>query len=132
MPKTRTSIALYLILVFASGILVGVVSHRLYAANSASAKNPPQSMSEFRRRYLAGMRDEVGASEAQIVEVNKILEDTKNKVDELAAREKPLHDKIQQDHIDQIKQLLTPQQRIAYDNWRAERARAKLQAQKDK
>src|SRR5580692_858023 len=91
MPRSRISIALYLILVFASGILVGVVSHRLYATTStASANNSPQSMGEFRRRYLEGMRKQVGASEAQIVEINKILEDTKKKVDELAASEKPL------------------------------------------
>src|ERR1700722_13878644 len=133
MPRSRVSIALYLILVFASGVLVGVVSHRLDATTSiASANNSPQSMGELRRRYLEGMRKQVGASEAQIVEINKILEDTKKKVDELAASEKPLHDKIQQDHIDQIKDLLNPQQRIAYDNWRAARERAKLEAQQQK
>jgi uncharacterized protein YnzC (UPF0291/DUF896 family) len=133
MPRSRLSIALYLILVFASGILVGVVSHRLYATTStASANNSPKSMTEFRRLYLDGMRTQVGASESQIVQINAILEDTRKKVDELAAAEKPLHDKIQQDHIDQIKELLSPQQRIAYDNWRAARERAKLAAQKKK
>src|SRR5580700_10163041 len=126
MPRSRISIALYLILVFASGILVGVVSHRLYATTStASANNSPKSMTEFRRLYLDGMRTQVGASESQIVQINAILEDTRKKVDELAAAEKPLHDKIQQDHIDQIKELLSPQQRIAYENWRAARERAK-------
>jgi hypothetical protein len=128
MLRTRTSVFLYLILVFASGILVGTVSHRLYATNTASANNSPHSMSEFRVRYLAGMRQKVGVSEAQIVQITKTLDDTKRKYDELAAEEKPLHDKIQQDHIDQIKALLTPTQVIAYDNWRAERERAKLQA----
>src|ERR1700679_3657803 len=77
MPRSRISIALYLILVFASGILVGVVSHRLYATTTtASANSSPQSMGEFRRRYLDGMRKQVGASEAQIAEINGILEDT--------------------------------------------------------
>ena len=132
MSRNRTGIALYLMLVFASGILVGVVSNRLYAVKTASAKNPPQSIGEFRKRYLAGMRDQVGATEAQIVQINNILEDTKKKVDEQIAQEKPLHDKIQQEHIDQIKQLLNPRQRIAYDNWRAARERAKRQAQQNK
>ena len=130
MPRSRLTIALYLILVFASGILVGVVSHRLYATTStASANNSPQTVTEFRRRYLEGMKKEVGASPAQLVEIGKILEDTKKKVDELAAAERPLHDKIQQDHIDQIKELLSPQQRIAYEDWRAARERAKRLAQ---
>lgn len=132
MPRSRLTIALYLILVFASGILVGVVSHRLYATTStASANNSPQTVTEFRRRYLEGMKTEVGVSPAQLVEIGKILEDTKKKVDELAAAERPLHDKIQQDHIDQIKELLSPQQRVAYENWRAARERAKRLAQQN-
>ena len=73
----------------------------------------------------------MGASPAQLVEIGKILEDTKKKVNELAAAERPLHDKIQQEHIDQIKELLSPQQRIAYENWRAARERAKRLAQQN-
>jgi uncharacterized protein YnzC (UPF0291/DUF896 family) len=133
LPRSRVTIAFYLLLVFASGMLVGVESHRLYATTStARANNSPQNMSEFRRRYLEGMRTQVGASEAQVAQINNILEDTKKKVDELTAAEKPLHDKIQQEHIDQIKELLNPQQRIAYDNWRAARERAKREAQQQK
>lgn len=130
MPRSRLTIALYLVLVFASGILVGIESDRLYATTStARANNSPQSMSEFRKRYLDGMRNQVGASGEQIVEINNILEDTKRKVEQLTATEKPLHDKIQQEHIDQIKALLTPEQRARYEDWRAARERAKLQAQ---
>jgi hypothetical protein len=131
MPRTRISIAVYLFLVFASGIMVGLVSYRLYAANTASA-NSPRSMSEFRKRYLDGMRTKVGVSEAQIVAITRTLDETKRKYDALAAEEQPLHDKIQQDHINEVKALLTDQQKIAYDNWRAERERAKQQAKPNK
>jgi hypothetical protein len=130
MPRTRISIAVYLVLVFASGILVGIVSHRLYATNTASANNMPQSMSEFRRRYLDGMRTKVGVSDSQIVAITGTLDETKRKYDELAAREQPLRDQIQQEHIDEVKALLNAQQNVAYDNWRAERA--KLQQTKKK
>lgn len=131
LPRSRVTIALYLVLVFASGILVGVESHRLYATtNTARANSSPQSMGEFRKRYLEGMRVEVGATGEQIVEINNILEDTKKKVEQLSAAEKPLHDKIQQEHIDEIKALLTLEQRVRYENWRAARERAKLAAQK--
>ena len=124
MPRSRLSIALYLILVFASGILVGVVSHRLYATtSSASANDTRPSLGEFRRRYLEGMRTQVGASEEQLRSVNAILEDTRHKLDELAEKEKPLHDQIRLEHVEQIRALLNDQQKIAYDNWRAERAR---------
>lgn len=133
MPRSRVTIALYLVLVFASGILVGIESHRLYATTAtAQATAAPQTMSQFRKLYLEGMRNEVGASGEQIVEINNILEDTKKKVEELTAAEKPLHDKIQQEHIDQIKSLLTPDQRVRYENWRAARERAKEKAQGQK
>jgi hypothetical protein len=125
MPRTRLTIALYLFLVFASGILVGIVSHRLYATNTASANSTPGSMTEFRRRYLDGMRTKVGASEAQIAAITRTLDETKRKYDALAAQEQPLHDKIQQEHVEEVQALLNEKQRIAYDNWRAERERAK-------
>lgn len=130
MPRSRISIALYLVLVFASGILVGIASNRLYATSTASANSSPHSISEFRKRYLDGMRTRVGANDAQIAAITKQLDETKRKYDELAAMEQPLHDKIQEDHIEAIKALLTPQQVAAYDNWRAERARIKAQQQK--
>lgn len=133
LSRSRLTIALYLVLVFASGILVGIEAHRLYATTStARANNSPQSMTEFRRRYLEGMRTQVGATGEQIVEINNILEDTKKKVEQLTAAEKPLHDKIQQEHIDQIKALLSPDQRVRYENWRAARERAKREAQHQK
>jgi len=128
MPRSRTTIALYLFLVFASGILVGVESHRLYATTSTARAN---SIGEFRRRYLDGMKTQVGVSDTQLTQINNILEDTKKKVDELTAQEKPLHDRIRQEHVDQIKDLLNPEQKIAYDKWREARA-AQSQAQKKK
>jgi len=132
LSRSRTTIAIYLVLVFASGILVGVESHRLYATTSTARANSPQNMGEFRRRYLDGMKTQVGVNETQLAQINNILEDTKKKVNELAELEKPLHDRIQQEHIDQIKDLLTPQQKVAYDNWRAARERAKREAEAKK
>jgi uncharacterized protein YnzC (UPF0291/DUF896 family) len=123
MPRSRFSIALYLILVFASGILVGAVSHRLYSTNTASANAPQNTLGEFRKRYLDGMRTQVGASEEQLRQVTAILEDTRRKLDELSAKEKPMHDEVRMEHIEQIRALLNDKQKIAYDNWRAERAR---------
>jgi predicted secreted Zn-dependent protease len=132
MPRTRVSAALYLFLVFASGILVGVVAHRLYVTATVTATAPPlpRTMEEIRRRYLADMRKHVGVSDEQVAKVNVILDDTKRRFDDLHRSEKPLRDKIQQEQIDQISALLTPQQKTAYDSWRAERAR--LQAEEKK
>jgi hypothetical protein len=133
MPRNRYSAFLYLVLVFASGILVGVVSHRLYVTSSVSATVPqPRTMDEFHKKYMAEMRAKVGIDDQQAAAVVRILDDTKRKFDDLTKKEKPLHDAIQQEQIDEVSALLTPQEKIAYDNWRAERARLHAEAQKKK
>ena len=132
MPRTRLSAALYLLLVFASGILVGVVSHRLYVTNTVRATSSvaaTPTSDEVRQKYLLEMRSKVGINDSQLADVNRILDETKRKFDELHASEKPQRDKIQQEQIDAISALLTPTEKVAYDNWRAERARQHAQAQ---
>jgi hypothetical protein len=131
MPQKRYSALLYLVLVFASGILVGVVSHRLYVTSTVvSATAAPRTMDEVRKKYLAEMRAKVGVNDSQLASVNRILDQTKSKFDDLHKKEKPLRDAIQQEQIDSISALLTPDQKIAYDSWRAERARLQAEAQK--
>jgi hypothetical protein len=131
--RTRVSAALYLVLVFASGILVGVVSHRLYVTSTVSATGapPPRTLDEVRKKYLADMRAKVGVNEQQVASVNQILDDTKRKFDELHAQEKPMHDKITQEQVDAISAMLTPPQKIAYDKWREERARLHAKQQQN-
>jgi hypothetical protein len=119
--------------VFASGILVGVVSHRLYITSTVNASlipPAPRTMDEVRRQYLADMRKKVGVNDDQLASVDRILDETKRKFDELHAHEKPLRDKIQQDQHDAINALLNDQQKVAFDNWRAERARLQAEQQK--
>jgi len=132
MPRNRLSAAVYLILVFASGILVGVVSNRLYVTSTVSATAPPPTMDEVRKKYLAEMRKKVGVNNEQLASVNRILDDTKRKFDDLHRGEKPMRDSIQQQQIDSVSALLTPPQKTAYDAWRAERARLHDEAQKKK
>ena len=128
MTRTRTSAALYLCLVFASGILVGVFSHSLYITKTASANTSPQTMAEFRKRYLAEMRTRVKVNDAQVAAVTGLLDDAKRKFDALHAQETPLHDRIQSDLIESIRAQLSDEQKIAYDAWRVERERAKAKA----
>lgn len=128
MTGNRTSAILYLILVFASGILVGGVSHRLYMTTSASASTTTETSAQWRKRYLKTMKEKVAVSDAQISVVDKLISDAKRKMDDLRAQEKPLHDKLQQELIEDIRSGLNDQQKAAYDTWRAERERARLQA----
>ncbi len=130
MPRTRLTAIFYLVLVFASGILVGVASTRLYTVKaSVPANAAPRTMAEFRSRYLTEMRQRVAVNDTQAAAVTKILDDTKKKFDDIRREERPLRDKIQQEQIDEIRAVLTDAQRPAYEAWRAERQKAQ-QSQK--
>src|SRR4051812_18189603 len=118
MPRTRLSAILYLVLVFASGIAVGVASTRLYAVKASvppPAAAAPRTMAEFTHRYVNEMRTRVGVNEAQVAEVTKILVDTKKKYDELRREQRPQRDKIQQDQLDSIRAVLTDAQKPAFE-----------------
>ena len=127
MPRTRLSAIFYLLLVFASGILVGVVSTRLYAvkASFVPASTAPRTMAELRTRYMTEMRKQIpGVNDDQAAAVAKILDDTKKKFDDIRREERPTRDHIQQEQIDAIRAVLTDAQKPAYEAWRAERLKA--------
>ena len=125
MPRTRWSAIFYLVLVFASGILVGVASNRLYSVKaSVPANAAPRTLEEFRQRYTSEMRSRVGVTDEQVAAVAMILNDTKKKFDDIRREEKPLRDRIQQEQLDQIRAVLTDAQKPAYEAWRTERLKA--------
>jgi len=126
MPRTRLSAIFYLLLVFASGILVGVVSTRLYAVKASVPSNPaPRTIAELRTRYMSEMRQRIpGINDDQAAAVARILDDTKKKFDDIRREERPVRDHIQQEQIDAIRAVLTDTQRPAYEAWRAERQKA--------
>lgn len=122
MPRTRLSAILYLVLVFGSGILVGIASTRLYAVKaSVPTATAPRTMSEFTARYVAEMKDKVGVNDEQVAAVAKVLADTKKKYDDLRREERPARDRIQQEQVEAIRAILTDAQKPAYEAWRAER-----------
>ena len=130
MVRTRLSTAMYLAMVFGSGAVMGAVAHRLYETGSVNAGSAaPQTSAEFRKRYFEQMR-KWGVTEAQIEQIRVVLDDGKKKFDELHAKEKPLRDQIQQDHVESVRAILNDQQRAQYDEWRAGRERHRAEKQK--
>jgi hypothetical protein len=127
MPRSKASTALYLFLVFGSGALVGVVSHRLYETTSVNANSTaPRSMEEFRKRYFEQMR-KWGVNDQQIDRIREVLDDAKEKYDSLHAAEQPKRDQIQKEQIEAVRAILTESQRAQYDKWRVERERQRAQ-----
>ena len=121
MPRTRLSAILYLILVFASGVLVGVASTRLYAVKASVPTPAPRTLAEFTRRYTDEMRQRVGVNDGQVAAVEKILADSKKRYDDLRREQRPMRDRIQQEQVEAIRAVLTDAQKPAYETWRAER-----------
>ncbi len=132
MSRTRLSAAIYLVLVFASGILVGAAANRLYTTTSASANTAPRTPDEWKKRYLEQMKKRLGASDDQVSKTSEILDNTRKRFDDVHAQEKKLHDSMYAEQVDKIKSILTPAQQTAFDAWRAERQREREKAQKAK
>lgn len=124
MPKTKFSALLSLLLVFASGALVGVVGHRLFMVNSVSSggPRPPRPDPEERRRHLVSeMRDRVKLDDRQVQQLNTIYDQTRQKFDELHKRGSEESRAIWDQQKDSIKAILRPEQVPLYEQYQKER-----------
>jgi hypothetical protein len=132
MLRSRFSAALYLVLVFLSGALLGGFAYRLYSANtvSATAGRRPDPV-EWRKRYMDEMQTRVHTDADQDAQINQILDETRAAFDKIREQEKQKYQDEQNAQIAKIFQLLRPDQRPLYAKLRAEReARRKPQATK--
>jgi hypothetical protein len=81
MPKSRFSAAIYLILVFASGAMVGAVANRLYMVKTVSStevtRQPPmrRDPEEVRRHLVAETREKVKLDDEQVRKLNEFYDD---------------------------------------------------------
>ena len=65
MPKSKLSAAIYLVLVFLSGSLVGGFSTRLLTSPPVRAVGP-RTPEEWRKRYVGDMREKVKLDDSQL------------------------------------------------------------------
>lgn len=124
MPKNKFSALASLLLVFCSGILVGIVGHRLYMVNSVStapARPPRPDPEEVRRRIVAEMRDRVKLDDQQTAKLNQIYDETRQKFDELHKKGSQESRAIWDDQKQQIKAMLRPDQMPLYEQLQKER-----------
>ena len=126
MPKSKLSAFFSLLLVFLSGALVGAFAHRLYMVNSVTAvRNQPQpprmSPEEFRRRQVEDLKSKVGLDDQQIVQYNKILDDTRQQFDQIHDKMNAEGRQIRDRQVEKVLAILRPDQRPLYEKWRADR-----------
>ncbi len=125
MPKSRLSALASLLLVFASGILVGVVGHRLYMVNTvATAPARPANRpdpEEVRRRIVAEMRERVKLDDQQTAQLNQIYDETRQKFDELHKKGSQESRVIWDQQKEAIKAMLRSDQVPIYEQYQKER-----------
>jgi hypothetical protein len=158
MSKSKLSALLSLILVFASGAVLGAFAYRLYSATPVLTRGspggpPPARMgpAEFRKRYAADLTKEMKLDADQIKRLNIILDQTNEEFQTLNQKMKPEQDALDEKRdafrekyrpdreaihnrqIEGITAMLREDQRALYAAFRAERERQrKLRDQQHK
>lgn len=133
MKRNQWSALALAVLLFGSGIAVGALGHRYYAATAVSANGEPHSAEDFRRHYIDEMQSKLHLTPDQLHQLDAILDDTKAKFKAVRDEYRPQMMKIRNDQISRVKAILTPQQVPAYEQLVAERERrARDQEERDR
>ncbi len=119
MKLSRLNVALYVALIFASGILVGVFGNRLYAVKTVNAKAPE----EWRKQYMAEMHRRLTLRPEQVSQLNSVLDETRTRFHEVHEKYRPELEAIKGQQQAKIRAFLDEGQRAEYEKMREERER---------
>jgi len=114
---SRLTIALYVGLIFASGVVLGVFGHSLYAVTTVRS-NPPE---DLRKKTLAEMQKRMQLSNDQVSKINSIMDETRVRFHEVRERYRPEMDALQKDQRDKVRSVLSPAQLTEYEKMLKER-----------
>lgn len=121
MKRSSLTIALYVLLVFAGGIGVGAFGHHIYTVKTVSATSKKKTPEDYRRAYMDEMTKRLKLTETQAVNVEKVLDATRDRYRAFRERTKPEMDQIQADQTKAVSEILSKEQMAEYDRMRAER-----------
>ncbi|PYT18954.1 MAG: hypothetical protein DMG59_02205 [Acidobacteria bacterium] len=120
MKLSRGAIALYVGLVFASGVVLGVFGDRLYSASTVNA-NRPRNPEEFRKKMVAEYQQRLKLTDQQVATLNSVMDETRARVEEARQKMRPTYDKIHQEQSEKFRAFLSPDQQREYDRMLQER-----------
>ncbi len=112
MKLSRLTIALYVGLIFASGAVLGVFGHSLYAVSTVRSNPTPEAV---RKKRLADMQSRMKLSNEQFAKINSIYDETRAKFHEVRERYKPEMDALEKAQRDKVRAVLTPEQLTEYE-----------------
>ena len=117
MRRSNVATLVYLLVVFASGAVVGGFANRLYMAKTVSATvNASRSHAELRKQYIQDMRNRLHLTDAQVTELQQIMDATGQRIHEVRKT-------IEDEHIRKVVAMLDDSQKAEYATMRAERER---------
>jgi hypothetical protein len=116
MRRSNLATLLYLLLVFASGIVVGGFANRLYMMRSVNAASTSKRPPDFREKYIKEMRTRLRLTDPQVTELQQILETTDHRL-------RDMHKSIDEEHAQKVVAMLNDSQKAEYAKIREERER---------
>ena len=120
MNKSGLIVAAYLMLTFASGVAVGGFGFWLYSTRPVIAEERP-SPEEYRAKYIEEYRTRLKLSEDQVQKLTGILDATRVLFRQIYDKNRPEYEAVHQHQVEQIRAMLTDEQRLEYEKIRAER-----------
>jgi Spy/CpxP family protein refolding chaperone len=123
---SRLTIALYVGLIFASGVVLGVFGHSLYAVTTVVSKTNPKP-EELRKKRLAEMQTRMKLSDEQVAKINSIYDETRAKFHEVRERYRPEMDVLERAQRDKVRSILSPEQQAEYEKMLKEREQQQKQ-----
>ena len=120
MILSRRATILYSLLIFASGSVLGALTHRLYTVSSVTATSP-SGPDEWRKKYIAEMQSRLRLSSDQNLKLSIYLDETRSRVREAHAKSKPEVEQIKREQREKIKGMLDATQKAEYGKLLEER-----------
>jgi hypothetical protein len=131
MKRSPASLALSLILVFASGVAVGALGYRSWQQQDQKENRRPRTPEEYRNAYVKEVKTRLKLSDEQVSKLNRILDETREKYRALREKQRPEMKAIQDGQTSEINAMLTAEQQQEYEKMRREREEKK-KAEKNK
>jgi hypothetical protein len=117
-------IALYFALVFAAGIGVGILAQRYVIPVPARADaRPPRESDRFRQAMVEELTKRLRLDPGQVTQLQTVLDQSRKAFQDFRERHKDEMKVIYDHQHEQIAAILRPDQRVAYENLRAEHER---------
>jgi hypothetical protein len=125
MKRPGLAAALYVVLVFLSGAVVGVFGDRLYTAKAVIANVSGPKPADYRKKYVEDMTKRLRLNQQQVTQLGAILDDTRTKFHEEHDRSKQQLAQIHDEQVLKIHEILSPAQLPEYEKFRLEREKEK-------